>query len=283
MSLKRWAFNTCSGLLKGGIKLIGGQHAPTISASLAELLSPLLTQETEVGAIRFFCPGRLPEWRARTLLTKEPETLEWIHSFQANDTMWDVGANVGVYSLYAARAGARVVAFEPSPSNYYVLSRNLEINELEERVSALCIAFHDRTCLDSFFMVNTELGAALNSFGQAVDCSGRDVRPAFKQAMLGYSIDDFVNEFDPPFPNHIKIDVDGNEDKVIEGATVTLADPRLKTLLVELNTGLDSYLQRVVALLEDAGMVLERECTQPEGASPEAAQVYNHIFVRRRD
>ena len=198
-------------------------------------------------------------------------------------TFWDVGANVGVYSLYAARARARVVAFEPSPSNYYVLNRNIEINGLDERVSALCIAFHDGTCLDSFFMANTGLGDAHNSFGRPVDWRGQEFIPTYKQAMVGYSIDDFVNDFDPPFPNHIKIDVDGDEDKVIKGATATLPDSRLKTLLVELNTGLEAYYQRVVAGLEDLGMVLETECAHAEGASHEASKVQNHIFVRRRD
>src|SRR5207247_11216921 len=126
-----------------------------------------------------------------------------------------IGANVGVYSLYAGLRKLKVLAFEPSAPNYYVLNRNIEINGLDERVSAYCIAFNDRTRIDSFYMANTELGGALNSFGDQVDWQGNPLRSAMKQAMLGFTIDDFIHRFQVDFPNHIKIDVDGIENRII--------------------------------------------------------------------
>ena len=251
MNLKEKAMNLATQLLKTGIRVLGGSRSTSISAQLAEELAPIVSQETAFGTINFFCPGKLPEWRARTLLTKEPETIEWINTFSHMDVFWDIGANVGVYSLYAALRNIVVLSFEPSPSNYYLLSRNVEINKMDNRISALCIAFNDTTRLDSFYMVNTELGGALNSFAEAVDWQGEPSTASFKQGMIGFSIDDFIRQFNPLFPNHIKIDVDGIESKIIKGAERTLSDRRVKSILVEVTSGREGY---CIDIIEKAGM-----------------------------
>jgi len=40
-------------------------------------------------------------WRFKTLFEKEPETIDWINSFRKEDVFWDIGANVGIYSIWA--------------------------------------------------------------------------------------------------------------------------------------------------------------------------------------
>src|SRR5215467_14181444 len=73
---------------------------------------------TARGSVAFYCLGDLAQWRAQTLLAKEPETIEWIDSFADGDTFWDIGANIGIYSVYAAVSRrVRVLAFEPSAAN----------------------------------------------------------------------------------------------------------------------------------------------------------------------
>ena len=47
-------------------------------------------------------------WRARTYLTKEPETINWIDGFKKNEVFFDVGANIGLYSIYAAKKNCKV-------------------------------------------------------------------------------------------------------------------------------------------------------------------------------
>ena len=51
------------------------------------------------------CTNEINYFRATTFETKEPETLEWIDTIPKNSVLWDIGANVGLYSLYAARHG----------------------------------------------------------------------------------------------------------------------------------------------------------------------------------
>ena len=65
--------------------------------------------------LTFAVPNRLNRFRIDTFSTKEPETLDWIDAIQEGSVLWDIGANVGLYSCYAAKARrCRVVAFEPS-------------------------------------------------------------------------------------------------------------------------------------------------------------------------
>lgn len=280
MSIKQKVLNYATNILKSSINIIGRDKATLISAQLAEELSPVLTQKNNLGTIKFFCPGKLPEWRARTLFTKEPETIEWIETFHDTATLWDIGANVGVYSLYAALKGLNILAFEPSPSNYYLLSKNIEINKMDDRISAFCIAFNDTTKLDSFYMANTELGGALNSFGEAIDWRGKSFTASLKQAMVGFNIDDFVEQFSPPFPNYIKIDVDGIENKIVEGAKNTLRDKRVKSVLVELDTERKDYCNNVIEIIESSGMKLKKTEHGTQLDNIKFPHAYNHIFLR---
>jgi len=237
--------------------MLDKQMAESVSAELAEEMIPIIAKTTKRGTIKFFCQGKMPVGRARSLLSKEPETIEWINTFNDNDVFWDIGSNIGLYSLYAGlNPSMTVLSFEPSPANYYLLGRNIEINKMDDRISAYCLAFNDVSGLNTFYMQNTQLGGALNSFAESVDCLGKPFTASLKQAMIGFSIDDFIKQFNPPFPNHIKIDVDGIENKIINGAKNTLPDKRLKSLLVELDSDREQYTSSIIRIIENAGLKL---------------------------
>jgi len=280
VSFKQKAMNSATQLLKTGIRVLGGHRATLISAQLSEELAPIICQKTDFGDINFFCPGKHPEWRAQTLLTKEPETIEWINTFSDKDVFWDIGANVGVYTLYAALRNIAVISFEPSPSNYFLLNRNIEINKMDNRISALCIAFNDATRLDLLYMSSTELGDSNNSFAEAVDWKGKPFTAFFKQAMIGFSVDDFVRKFNPLFPNHIKIDVDGIENKIIKGAETTLSDKRVKSVLVELDSSREIYCREVMEAMEKAEMKFIEKKHAPMFDKGQFSDGYNYIFMR---
>jgi len=280
MSVKHKILNLLTQFLKGSIQIVGGEKATAIMAQISEDITPILINKTDFGSISFFCPGKIPERRAKTLLTKEPGTIEWINGFNEADVFWDIGANVGVYSLYAASKGLSVLAFEPSPSNYYLLSKNIEVNKMDDKISAYCIALNNNTKLDIFYMANTELGGALNSFGEANDWQGKTFTVSLKQAMVGFSIDDFIKQFNPPFPDHIKIDVDGIEDSIIKGGNNTLKDSHLKSLLVELNSENKELTGGVVDILNGSGLTLFTKVRSSMPDDSEFANVYNYIFVR---
>lgn len=232
------------------------------------------------GTIRFYAPSTLLRYRAESVLSKEPDTIEWIDKFEEDAVFWDIGANVGVYSLYAGvRRGVRVLSFEPSAANFHVLSRNIQLNRLCDRVTAYSIALSAQTQLGVLNMASASMGASLSQFGRRGESSRYwdDQTEPVVQGMVGFSIDDFIARFNPWFPNYLKMDVDGLELPILEGARDTLRDPRLKSLIVELNLTTAGEHRQAVSLLEDAGFRLisrgEIQGTQVEKAA-------NHLFER---
>ena len=91
----------------------------------------------------------------------EPDTLEWLDAMPDDACLWDIGGHVGVFSVYAALAPRRrVVAFEPAARTFAVLMRNIELNRMEDRIAAYCIALAQETKLDTLNMATTEPGRA---------------------------------------------------------------------------------------------------------------------------
>lgn len=237
--------------------------------------------KTARGTIRFYCLGELPMWRAETLLTKEPETIEWIDAMDDGDVMFDIGANMGIYTLYAAiNKKVQVQAFEPLAANYFLINRNIEKNNLSDVATAYCLALNDEDMIASMHVQDTGFGSSVSSFNDPVDHYGEQYTAQFLQGMVGMSLDSFIDKFDPPFPNHIKIDVDGIEDKIIKGATKTLADPRLKSMSIELDTARPDYYEEVVSNIEAGGMKLIDKRHSDMFDDTPYAEIYNFHFRR---
>ena len=251
---------------------------------VAAKLTPLRTASTRSGRpLRFYCPSYDTAMRADTLLTKEPETLTWIDSFTPGDVFWDLGANVGVYSLYAAiERQAKVLAFEPSAANYWVLNRNIQLNHADRQINAYCFALAGGMRLGVFNMADVDPGGACYRFDGSLDeidypCVG--LRPVmYHQAMISFSIDQFIDCFGPPFPNHVKIDVDGTEEQILSGGVRTLGDPRLKTLLVEVEDKRGQR-ERIDELTAQAGLTCSG-CFAPALAPPDE-RIVNCVYVRK--
>jgi hypothetical protein len=98
---------------------------------------------------------------------------------------------------------------------------------------------------------------------------------------VGYSIDSFIKEFAAPFPNHIKIDVDGIEDRIIAGATDTLADPRLLSLSIELDSSREHETAALVARIEQAGLRLVARRQSDMVAGGAYGAIFNYQFRRK--
>ena len=79
----------------------------------------------------FPTPNTHCKWRIDTLYTKEPDTIQWLQAMKPGEVLYDVGANIGQYSIYAAKRGVKVFAFEPESQNYALLCKNIVLNKLE--------------------------------------------------------------------------------------------------------------------------------------------------------
>ena len=111
--------------------------------------------------VNFFVPNQITQWRVETFFTKEPETLEWIDSFNDNKKIifWDVGANIGLYSCYAVkRADCQVYAFEPSVFNLELLAKNIYLNSLSDKIAIISFPLFDNLAVRPFYMTSKEWG-----------------------------------------------------------------------------------------------------------------------------
>jgi FkbM family methyltransferase len=212
----------------------------------------------------------------RRFANREPETFAWIDGFETPCRFWDIGANIGVFSIYAGlRPDVEVSAFEPAAGSYEALCRNIEANRLGDRVAGYCVALSERTGLGRLNLSGTNPGSVFNAFESATDCFGGDIAAVFRQGAVGFSVDGFRRLFTLPAPNYMKIDVDSIEEQILAGARETLHDPELRSVLIELEASETARNDRLRGALEDAGLRLARRSTARQG------DVVNGIFVRR--
>ena len=191
-------------------------------------------------------PSLSTKWRVDTLFEKEPITLEWIAQFQPGEVLVDVGANVGMYTVWAARTrGARVYAFEPESLNYALLNRNIVANSLDAQVVAYCAALSDGSGFGELQLSQFMAGGSCHSLNEKLDPFHRPSAPVYTQGCVSATLDELVAAGKVPLPQYIKIDVDGFEPKVIRGAAKTLRAGALKSLLIEVNQSLPDHMDMV--------------------------------------
>ncbi len=162
----------------------------------------------------------MEEYRAATWATKEPETIEWIRGFAPWGVFFDVGANIGVFSLFAASQfpEMEIISFEPMKANFRELMSNRNVNRFDNMI-CLQYAIGNSSGWTELFVPDETSGASGAQMG---------LSSGFINQVLVRRIDDLL-EF--PKPDHIKIDIDGQEVEIIRGMVKTL--PFIKSILIE--------------------------------------------------
>jgi FkbM family methyltransferase len=188
-------------------------------------------------------------WRAADFWTKEPETIAWIDSFAPGSVFWDIGANVGVFSLYAAYLHKALIRlFEPDHNNFLRIydnhSINLDLSDVFYNSDIFEYAISDFDGKSTFYVRQSGAGRSGGQVGKAVDDSGREFKPVESYEVETYKVDTLAKRLG--VPNHIKIDVDGHEWRILQGGHATLALPDVKSVLVEVNNcyaDIDGYMK----------------------------------------
>jgi len=214
-----------------------------------EGLNPTCEVSHEGTQVRYLTPSRHIKWRVDSLFDKEPCTIEWIAGFAPGEILVDVGANVGMYTIWAAKTrGAQVFAFEPEAQNYALLNRNIVLNGLADRVKAYCLALSDVEGFSELHLSDLRAGGSCHSLGERVDFAHRPMQPEYSQGCISARLDDLLRRGVVLEPHYVKIDVDGFEPKVVAGAAAALRGKRLKSLLVEINQNLPDHMELVAHL-----------------------------------
>jgi FkbM family methyltransferase len=242
-----------------------------------------LTVEHRGTRLKLAVPNGLNRYRADTFATKEPETLEWIDRIPEKSVLWDIGANVGLYSCYAAKArGCRVFAFEPSVFNLEILARNIFLNQLTDQITIVPLALSDRLAFSTLNMTSTDWGGSLSTFGQSYGHDGAEISKVFELPTIGLSMADAVSLLDIPRPAYIKMDVDGIEHLILKGGLSILRD--IREASIEINDGFTTQAMEAKRCLEEAGLSFKekRHAEHLDMQSGPARFTFNQIWVNTR-
>ena len=206
---------------------------------------------TRHGTLKIGISNSFERWRAETLLDKEPETIAWLdRTIDPSSVLYDVGANIGIYSLYALHLSSttRVVAFEPESLNYARLNLNIHRNDWTDRAIAFGVGLGSANEVVKFRLSKLEAGHAMH---------GDNIQPGkedFQQGCVIAKLDDFLDaHIALPAPTHLKIDVDGPELDILLGAQKCLRSPQLRHILIEME---ENNKARGLQMLEAAGFEL---------------------------
>ncbi len=235
----------------------------------------------------FFSPNPVINWRVKSLYSKEPETLEWINSFDKNNNniFWDIGANIGLYSIYAAQKhdNLKIISFEPSTSNLRVLSRNISINNLQDKITINQIPLNDKENIH-VPMYEPEFieGWAMNSYGSPTDYEGKNFQAKQKYNLFGTNINFLLDNNILKIPNYIKIDVDGIEQKILKGANKYLKNQEIKSISIEINENYTSQFNEVLKILSQSNFhIKHKKHAEIYDKDKKFSNLYNYIFEKK--
>jgi FkbM family methyltransferase len=235
--------------------------------------------------LTFRCETSIETWRAISLQTKESGTVAWIRrEVLPGDVFLDVGANIGLYTIMAAKrvgpSGA-VYAFEPHVGNAMNLLRNCTLNNVADIVTVVTSPLDQSDGFSPFYYQTWLPGSSMSQLGTKLDDKGDSFVPAFSELKYGVTLDSLVDREILRPPTLIKIDVDGNESRVLVGMQKTLNSATPRSIQVEVGPRNASG---VKAVLSDAGYTAtERHDTDAgtrkiaAGASPDSI-AHNVIF-----
>jgi FkbM family methyltransferase len=193
--------------------------------------------------------------------------------------LWDIGANIGLYSCYAAKAArCRVFAFEPSVFNLETLARNIFLNGLTTQVIILPIPLSETLSVSTFNMSSTEWGGALSSFGQAYGHEGRLLQKVFEYSTMGVSMTDALQLFNIPQPDYKKMDVDGIEHLILKGGAAVLQ--KVRGVLVEINEEFGEQKTDAARYLSEAGLILKERRHADMFENTAFRNTHNQIWQR---
>lgn len=145
-----------------------------------------------------------------------------LHALQPSHKFVDIGANVGAYTILASKViKANSIAFEPVPETANRLKDQIYLNRIENSVEVRNIGIGNENSL-LYFTNNSDTTNKVNIKGEDVNTIQVEVK----------TLDSQVSSVDPLF---LKIDVEGFEHNVIQGAQTILSSDNLIALIIELN------------------------------------------------
>jgi FkbM family methyltransferase len=244
-----------------------------------ERIDPFMTVDSPAGPVQFSTPNSATAWRVQTLFSKEPDTIDWIGEFAPGEVLVDIGANVGMYTIWAAKTRkVAVFAFEPESQNFAVLNRNIVRNDVGDLVRAYCVSLSDKSGFGHLRLSGFVIGSSVHQFSANEET--RRKTSAYYQGSYSSTLDTLVAEGSLPVPDYVKIDVDGIEPNIVRGARATFADPKVKSVLIEVDTRIEDHWNMVDMMLELGFDYTHEQVERAQRKEGPFKGVGNYVFRR---
>ena len=196
-------------------------------------------RKVEIDNIEFTipCENWITHFRWYLFKIKEPEVRRYIKdNILDKDVFFDIGANIGVFSVYAAKLhkNISVYCFEPEYSNVHLLKNNILANNIDKQVSIFSIGISNETGLSKLHLSDNAPGAAVHTESQNnIKMTDEGYRVIGKEGIMTITLDEFC-EKSGIVPNCLKIDTDGNELKILTGAVKILKHSEFRSMIIEM-------------------------------------------------
>ncbi|HNE04244.1 MAG TPA: FkbM family methyltransferase [Anaerolineales bacterium] len=238
----------------------------TLKARLMDKL-PLFNKAEFYNGVQCYVSSSRELRRSQRLFL--PEVRDWLEHFKPGEVFYDIGANIGMFSLTVAKmynGHVKTYAFEPSFSTFSALVHNVIGNGFGDIIFPFSLALGRDEGLHSFNYTDIASGAAVHTLDTLINQTGKEFAPAFKQQVISYSLDDLVRKFQFPLPTHIKIDVDGGEMEIIQGMEESLKKTGVKSVLVEVTETQedDEQVKRLMDIFKRCGFEKTRDIPHTE-------------------
>ena len=170
---------------------------------------------------KFYCNSNIELFRTLKYGDEESALGAFLFLLKEDDTVWDIGASVGLFSIYSSDVASKVISFEPEPKIFSRLLENIDLNNKSDKIKALNIGLSDNS---GKVDINSD---GIDGFSPSIVSLDRH---SSKASIEIRTIDELIAQNKITHPTVLKIDIEGAELKAIIGGSTFLSSankPRL--------------------------------------------------------
>jgi FkbM family methyltransferase len=182
-----------------------------------------------------------------------PETFGDKFTLKKGDIVVDLGAHIGVFTIFASKRGAFVYSFEPMPENFRLLKENIRLNRLNNKVKAFQLAISSKKGFSSLYI--WDLGLSSLNFQSGKSLTVETVR-----------LEDILDLIESDRIDFLKVDVEGAEWNIFKVAKRSLT--KIKKIAMECHSAKNAL--RLKRLFKASGFQVQIS----PGGHPTLAYIY---------